>query len=328
MSLSAVYVVNGGDEYINSQTLHKLIHDISVELPDMERMDVDASSSSPYAFMEAVSPSLLSDGAIVCVDNLENASEKLLQAMEQFAAEHKKRSVGDSVVIARRNPGQKGTGFVNRLKKQGANIIDVRQLKNDKDYRSFITGECERYNRFMTPDAIALLSGALMGKTGEIAAMCEQLCMDFEENPITIDMVSQYMLNDPQVTGFNVSDKAMAGNFTGAIVDLRTAVTQGMAPIAIIGALASNLRTLAKLAAVESGQVSRADVGLTNNWVYNKAKRNLRGWNSEGLAHAIQMCAWADEQCKSSGTDPLYATEKLIECISSHGRVTVQGMNK
>lgn len=327
MSASAVYVVNGGDEYLNSQNFRKITHDISAELPHMERMDLDASSASAYEFIEMVSPSLFSDGAIVCVDNLENSSDAFSEALERFALEHKDRSRDDSVVICRKNPGQKGMGHVNRLKKAGANIINVPQLKTDKDYKSFITGECERYGRFMTADGMMLLSGVLAGQTGAMAAMCRQLCMDFEENPISAQTVSLYMLNNPQVTGFAVADKALSGNVAGAVVDMRNAVIQGVSEIAIIGAFASNLRSIAKVAAVESGQVSKEDVRMTNSWVYNKAKAHLRGWTSAGLGNALQMCAWADEQCKTSGTDTLYAVEKTIECIASQGRVVVEGMN-
>ena len=43
MAKSAVYVVNGGDEYLNSLTLRRLLHDISAELPHMERIEMDLS---------------------------------------------------------------------------------------------------------------------------------------------------------------------------------------------------------------------------------------------------------------------------------------------
>lgn len=327
MALSAVYVVNGGDEYLNSRDFRALIHQVTVQASQLERIDEDASTLDEYAFMEAVSPSLLSDGAILCLDNIENSSDKLTAALEQYAKEHKNYNPGDSVVVCRKGAGQKGSGIVTRLKKNGAHIIDVPQLKNDRDYRSFITGELEQKNRFMTPDAMALISGVLAGRSGEIAALCDQLCNDFEDNPLTADIVSHYLVANPQVTGFNVADKAMAGNLAGAVVDMRNAVLQGTQPIAIIGALASNIRSIAKVAAVESGQVSREEVKMTNSWVYNKAKANLRGWNSAGLAACIQMLAWADEQCKSSGVDSLYALEKVLESIASHGRITVSEMN-
>lgn len=328
MALSAMYVVNAGDEYLNARRLRTLVHQVCVSLPNLERMDEDANRLDEYKFMEAVSPSLLADGSILVIDNLEMAGDKLVAVLETYTQEHKKYVQGDSVVICRRNLGQKGSGIITKLKKAGAEIIDVPQLKNDRDYRSFITGELETKNRFMTPDAIALLSGVLQGRSGEIAALCEQLCNDFDENPLTVDIVSQYLVSNPQVTGFNVSDKAMAGNLAGAVVDMRNAVLQGTQPIAIIGALAANLRNIARVAAVESGQVSREDVKMTNSWLYNKARSNLRGWTSAGLAASIQMLAWADEQCKSSGADPLYALEKVLECIASHGRITVSEMNE
>jgi DNA polymerase-3 subunit delta len=48
--------------------------------------------------------------------------------------------------------------------------------------------------------------------------------------------------------------------------------------------------------------------------------RQLSGWTSPGLGTCIRMLAWADEQSKSSGGDPVYALERSIETISSKGR--------
>ena len=41
---------------------------------------------------------------------------------------------------------------------------------------------------------------------------------------------------------------------------------------------------------------------------------------SAGLAHCIRMLAWADEQSKTNGGDPVYALERCIEDISHKGR--------
>ena len=163
------------------------------------------------------------------------------------------------------------------------------------------------------------LVSVLGGKTGELAAMCSQLCFDFDDNPMGLDRVNQYLTANPQVTGFAVADKAVEGKTAEAIVMMRAAVEQGTDPIALIGALAMKLRTIAKASAVRSGTISQAEA-KTNPWVLKNAMRQLSGWTSAGLAHCIRMLAWADEQSKTNGGDPLYALERCIEDISHKGR--------
>jgi len=161
---------------------------------------------------------------------------------------------------------------------------------------------------------------AVLGeRTGEMAAMCSQLCFDFDDDPITLDLVNRYLTSNPQVTGFSVADKAIAGRTAEAIIAMRSAVEQGTDPIALIGALAMKLRTIAKASAVKAGTITQAQA-KTNPWVLKNAMRQLSGWTSAGLGQCIRMLAWADEQSKTNGGDPVYALERCIELISHKGR--------
>ena len=124
--------------------------------------------------------------------------------------------------------------------------------------------------------------------------MVGQLCFDFDDNPMTLDRVNQYLTSNPQVDGFRVADLALSGRTADAIIAMRSSVEQGTAPIALIGALAMKLRTMAKASAVRA--------------------------TSSGMSACIQMLAWADEQSKTNGSDPVYALERSIELISRKGR--------
>ena len=104
-----------------------------------------------------------------------------------------------------------------------------------------------------------------------------------------------------------------------SVIAMRASIEQGTAPIALIGALAMKLRTMAKASAVRSGTISEAEA-KTNSWVLKNATRQLSGWTSDGMRRCIQMLAWADEQSKTNGSDPVYALERSIELISSKGR--------
>lgn len=192
-------------------------------------------------------------------------------------------------------------------------------LKKPDAQLNFVLGEFEKRGRRVEPMAAQQLVSVLGGKTGELAAMCEQLCFDFEDNPIGLDRANQYLTANPQVTGFAVADKAVEGRTAEAIVMMRAAVEQGTDPIALIGALAMKLRTIAKASAVRAGTISQAEA-KTNPWVLKNAMRQLGGWTSPGLAHCIRMLAWADEQSKTNGGDPMYALERCIEDISHKGR--------
>lgn len=163
------------------------------------------------------------------------------------------------------------------------------------------------------------LVAVLGDKTGELAAMASQLCFDFDDNPITLERVNQYLTANPQVDGFRVADLALSGRTADAIIAMRASVEQGTAPIALIGALAMKLRTMAKASAVRSGTISEAEA-KTNSWVLKNATRQLPGWTSDGMSRCIQMLAWADEQSKTNGSDPVYALERSIELISNKGR--------
>lgn len=64
----------GGDSYLNDARTSTVR--TSVEgATDAELIELDATSADQYAFDEAVSPSLLSDVAVVKLVNLQNADE-------------------------------------------------------------------------------------------------------------------------------------------------------------------------------------------------------------------------------------------------------------
>ncbi|WP_125967904.1 DNA polymerase III subunit delta [Bifidobacterium samirii] len=314
-----VRIVYGGDPYLNEQTARDLRIQAEHRRPDAETVELDATVAGRYAFDEAVSPSLLSDAAIVVVTNLQNADEKLGDAIVDYCGQAADDPTDASVVICRHDGGVKGKRLVDRLEKAGARKETVPDLKKADAKLNFTIQRFERQGRRVDPLAAQQLVAVLGERTGELAAMCDQLCFDFDDDPIGIERVNQYMTANPQVTGFAVADAAIAGRTADAIVQMRAAVEQGTDPIALIGALAMKLRGLAKASAVKSGTLSTAEAKM-NPWVLKNSMRQLGGWTSAGMARCVQLLAWADEQSKTNGGDPVYALERCIEAISHKGR--------
>ena len=314
-----VRIVFGGDPYLNDQTARDLKHQAQTVRPDAEVIELDAASADQYDFDEAVSPSLLSDTAIVMVSNLQSADDKLGEAMVAYCKQARSDPSGSSIVICRHEGGVKGKRLVDQLDRAGARKETVPDLKKADAKLIFVMQRFERHKRRVDPAAAQQLVAVLGDKTGELAAMCDQLCFDFDDDPIGIERINQYLTANPQVTGFAVADTAVAGRTAEAIVQMRAAVEQGTDPIALIGALAMKLRGLAKASAVRSGTISQAEAKM-NPWVLKNSMRQLSGWTSAGLGNCIRMLAWADEQSKTNGGDPVYALERCIEAISHKGK--------
>ncbi len=318
-----VTLVVGGDAYLNelnARTLREKIHQIA---PDAEVIELDSSSADKYAFDEATGPSLFGDGTIVIINDLQNADESLVEAIEKFCQQTQNNEnnfveSSPTWVIARHEGGVKGKSIITRLTKAGANTITVPDLKKDDAKLNFVMSIFERHKRSIEPQAAQRLVAVLGGKTGELAALCSQLCFDYDDNPITLDIVDRYLLADPQVTGFFVADKAVAGHAGSAVLAARTAVSQGVDPIALIGALASKIRLIALAIAVRNGTISSAEAKV-NPWALKMAMRQIAGWNSSGISKCLQSLAWADEQCKGGASDANYALEKSIMIIASKG---------
>ena len=327
-----VTLVVGGDAYLNELNARTLREKIQQIAPDAEVIELDASSADKYAFDEATGPSLFGDGTIVLINDLQNADESLVEAIEKFCkqaqncenSENSENSENNFVessstwVIARHEGGLKGKSIITRLTKAGAQTITVPDLKKDDAKLNFVVSIFEKNKRNIEPQAAQRLVAVLGGKTGELAALCSQLCFDYDDNPITLDIVDRYLLADPQVTGFFVADKAVTGHAGSAVLAARTAVMQGVDPIALIGALASKVRLIALAMAVRNGTISSAEAKV-NPWALKMAMRQLAGWSSKGVSKCLQSLAWADEQCKGGASDANYALEKSIMIIASKG---------
>lgn len=318
-----VTLVVGGDAYLNELNARNVREKVQKSAPDAEIIELDASTADQYAFDEAVGPSLFGDGTIVIINNLQQADESLVDAIENFCkqAQNSENNFVDSSatwVIARHEGGLKGKSIITRLTKAGANTITVPDLKKDDAKLNFVMSIFERHNRSVEPQAAQRLVSVLGSKTGELAALCSQLCFDYDDNPITLDIVDRYLVADPQVTGFFVADKAVAGHAGSTVLAARTAIAQGVDAIALIGALAAKVRVIALAMAIRNGTISSAEAKV-NPWALKMAMRQLAGWNSAGVSQCLQSLAWADEQCKGGSSDANYALEKCIMLIASRG---------
>ncbi|MSD91497.1 DNA polymerase III subunit delta [Bifidobacterium asteroides] len=313
----SVHLVVGGDPFLNGQRVKELCAQACAAHPDSEYMEMNAADCDAYAFQEAVGPSLLSQTAVVLLDDLQAADEALTQALVEFCREP--AGSESSIVIARHDGGNRGRRLLDQMERAGAVIERMPDLKKFDDKVDFVYGQFKAHQRRIQPRAAQRLVDVLGERTPELAAMCSQLCFDFDQDPMTLDIVNRYLTDNPAVSGFAVADKALAGKPAQAVVALRSALEQGNEPVSLIGVLALKLRTLGKEAAIESGSITTAEAKAAY-WQLREAKRQLHGWTSSGLAACIEALAQADEVSKTSSGDARYALERAVELIAAKGR--------
>lgn len=319
MQISQVTIVFGGNEFLASQEVRGIRHVAREAMPDAEQTDLDARTATNADLIQAVSPSLLAPRSIVVIDNLQEADPIVAQSLVDITKRMKANpQQADAIIICRHDGGQKGKGIVDALVKAGAWRDEVPKLDKPQAKVNFVRQRFESLGRHIDGRAAQLLVGVMGENPGELYAMCEQLCADFDDDPMTLARVSQYMTANPQAKGYEIADVAISGNAPRAIVMMRSAVEQGVKLVVIIGAIAAQMRKLAKAAAVSAGTISEQQAGIPG-WQLSRARGYLRGWTGPGMAACFEALAAADEQCKTSGGDPVYAVECAIECVAAKG---------
>ena len=315
--LSTVTYVYAGDKHLNNQTVQDLIARAQQLVPQAQRIELDAAQSSIYDFREATSPTLLSDSAIVILSNMAQASTELVKEISSYiTTPHEEQSYIICQQLEANAKKVKDT-----LQAAGAQIITVQDLSKERDLVEYVISCFAARKRMITRNAAQFMASVLTGQADQIQALSNQLCDDFDTDPIDIDVVQQYTTAAPQVKGFAIADMALAGNGAAAVVQLRQALIQGTDPLAIIGALASSLRTMAKTAAAQAGLISSREVGPS--WLMNKARKQLSGWNTPAMAKCFELLAQADAVAKGTPGDTQYALEQAVMAIATRGNQNV-----
>jgi DNA polymerase-3 subunit delta len=285
----------------------------ATEIVEMEGAGYDAGSLAVHA-----SPSLFAEPRLVVLHGLDDAGEALVTDLLAYVD----APADDVTLVLCHRGGARAKKVLDAARAAGAQVVDCPAIKSERDKSDFVTREFRAARRQVSSEAVRALVEAVGSDLRELASACAQLVAD-TEGRVDVDSVLLYHSGKVEATGFRVADAAVNGRTGEALGLLRHALATGLDPVPIVAVLASNLRTLAKVAAV--GRTGRsADVGKELGmapWQVDKARRQLSGWEPDGLARSIIAVAEADAAVKGGGRDPEYAVERAVVTVaSSRGR--------
>jgi DNA polymerase-3 subunit delta len=313
VAMNSLYLLLGSEGALADRALAKLNAELKEE--KCEITTIAAPDAILGDISDALAPSLFSERRALIIKDLQDLPEESREEITRYL------DAPDDLttLIFVHKGGVKGKALLDAIKKAKPEIISCEPMKKEAEKEEFVKSLFLDSGRKATPGAIAALVGALGSDMRELQAAVSQICLDAQAGK-TIDeaIVDKFHQGRVETTGFDVADATLDGNLPGALVALRSALETGTDPVMITSAIASNLRSLAKVSGVNRGVKSfevAGELGMAP-WQIDKARRQLTGWSPRSIAKAVQAIALADAQVKGASSDPIFALEKALATIT------------
>jgi DNA polymerase III subunit delta len=315
--VGAVTLVTGGEGLLADRAVRAAVDAVRAADPEADLSELEAADLPPGALAELTSPSLFATARAVVVRGLEALPAETLPVLLAYVESPQP----DVALLLLHRGGQKGRGTVDKLRKAGVRVVACEPLRG-YELPSFVTREVRAAGGRISDEAAHLLVEAVGSDLRGLAGATAQLISDTGGLTITDEVVRRYFAGRAEVTSFAVADAALAGHTARALEQLRWAMRAGVAPVLVTSALASGLRALGKLAdaprGLKEGDLLR-EVGVPS-WKLKSLRAQLRGWDTKGLARALQAVAQADADVKGAADDAGYALERAVLTVAGAHR--------
>jgi DNA polymerase-3 subunit delta len=272
---------------------------------------LDAASARRGDLRAATSPSLFAEPSVVVVEQFESMGDDMAADAVEYAASYDPQAT----VVFLHSGAVRGKKALEALRSAGAAEYLCPAVRKDSEVVEFVAAEFARAGASARAEAVRALVDAVGADVAELAAAVGQLAGDVS-GEVTAEAVARYYGSRVTATGFSVADAAVAGRTGEALALVRHALETGTDPVPLVAALASKLRTLAKVGAARGRGLDPArDLGLAP-WQVDRARRELRHWSAGSLAVAIDAVAAADAEVKGAGRDPRFAVERAVRVVA------------
>jgi DNA polymerase-3 subunit delta len=290
----------GAEDFLAERVVAAVLADARSSDPSTERRDVDlASETGLGALVEACSPNLFGDAAVVVGRNADSADEQMVATLVDAAG------AGEVRLVVLHPAGAKGRKVSDALGKGGYVVAPCEKAKG-RAVDDFIARELRSTRRKATPEAMEALRVAIGDDLRSLAAACAQLVSDVEDDPLTPESVALYYDGVADVPGYLVSDAVLGGRAVEVLRRARWALINdpGAGP-ALSAAVASGLRGLARVASMPRGipdtEVAR-EAGVPPFKV-RALREQAQRWHPAALAQALVDIAVADAAVKGRKVD-------------------------
>jgi DNA polymerase III subunit delta len=312
VGIAPVTVVVGEEEFLVDRAVRDLITAARAADLGGDIHDLDGAALGSGELESLTSPSLFGGGCVLIVRSAQNVGKDVAAELSGYAA----RPAPDVALVLTHAGGAKGKDLLASVRVSGAQVIECPKVTRFADRLTFVRTEFRRAGKRADDAAARALLDAIGSDLRELAAACDQLAAD-TEGQVDETVVAKYYRGRAEATGFSVADRAVEGHLAASLEQLRWALDTGVAPVLICSALAQGVRLLGRVGSAPRGASSAAlaaEVGAPP-WKIDRVRQQLRGWQPQGIARALQAVAEADAQVKGEAVSAAYALERAVRRI-------------
>ena len=326
-ALGRFYIFCGDEAFLREHYLSQLTKKFSDgPAAEFNVHRFDASNLTPQALLDAVEAMpMMAERTLVRVDDVdlfklpEHAREQYREIFEDLPDYVCLVFVYDTVEY---RPNGQLRKLSDTLKKH-AQVVSF-QKPSERELGVWIARHFRAEGKTISDKLITYLifltGGGMTQLSGEIKKV-SAYCSGQEIQRSDIDAVVTPVLS---AQTFDISDAVTAGNFQLALTKLQELYAMQTEPIAILGAIGSQLRRLfyAKtLASCGKGQPALMELtGLKSSYAAGRTFTSARNVSEAFCQTAVELCYQADRDLKTSRDDPERILEVLVVRLSQEAR--------
>jgi DNA polymerase-3 subunit delta len=221
---------------------------------------------------------------------------------------------GTVLVIVHSGAGR-AKALADRLKTLGAEVHPCAKIAKAGERADFVRREFRALKVKVGDDVVTAVLDAVGSDIRELAAACSQLVAD-TAGQVDVAAVRRYHSGKAEVKGFDIADKAVTGDVSGAAEALRWAMIGGEPHVVLADALAEAVHAIARVGPLSGDPYRLAgELGMPP-WRVQKAQKQSRRWTRDSVAEAIRLVAALNADVKGAAADPDYALESAVRKVA------------
>lgn len=270
-----------------------------------------AGDVSTYELAELLSPSLFADERIVVLEAAGEAGKDAAAVILSAAAE----MPAGVVLVVVHSGGGRAKALATELQSLGAVVHPCARITKLSERIDFVRKEFRRLRVKADEETVTAMLDAVGSDLRELASACSQLVAD-TGGAVDAAAVRRYHSGKAEVKGFDIADKAVAGDIEGAAEALRWAIMRGEPLVVLADALAEAIHTIGRVGPL-SGDPYRlaAQLGMPP-WRVQKAQKQARYWSRDSVATAMKVVATLNANVKGAVADADYALESAVRRVA------------
>ena len=308
-----LYLLLGDHEFLLERAVGQIVAEVgrdSAEPVPVTRVRAGEVTATELA--EMLSPSLFGDLRLIVIEAAAEAGKEPASVITATLGD-----IPDGITLAVAHSGGGRTkSMVGALQQAGAIEIDCAAPRWPSDRADFVRREFQSTGVRVSRDVVELMLANVGSDLREPAAAVSQLVAD-TGGKVTPAAIATYYSGRAEVKGFEIADKAVTGDRSGALEALAWALHHGVPRVILADALAEAVHGIARVRGLGSSnpQSAASELGMPPSRV-KKLQAQAAAWDAESVGAAAVVVAKLNGDVKGQAADADYSLERAVSTVA------------